>query len=235
MGGTIKLYELVIENGCPISPYVWRTAFALAHKGLSRESIPVGFCDIPAIAGGGYKTVPIIEDGATVICDSWAIADYLDQTYPDRPLFASASERSLAEFFDNWFLLDVMRRMFGLYVLDIHDQARPEDQDYFRRSREGFLNGAPLETIVSDRESRVPALREALAPLRMALSSRPWIGGAQPGYADYIALGGFLWAASVATLPPLANDDPLLDWLNRGFDLYGGLGRDPRLRRLWEE
>lgn len=234
MDRTIKLYELVVGNGCPISPYVWRIAYALAHKGLTRESIPVGFCEIPAIAGGGYKTVPIIEDAGATVCDSWAIADHLDQAYPDRPLFVSAAERSLARFFDDWFLLSVMRQMFGLYVLDIHDQARAEDKDYFRRSREGFLGGKSLEACVADRESRLPALREALAPLRMTLSSKPWISGGQPGYADYIALGGFLWAAGVATLPPLANDDPLRDWIDRGFDLHGGLGRDPRLHPLWE-
>jgi len=232
MPRVIKLYELAIENGCSISPYVWRVAFALAHKGLERESIPVGFCDIPTIAGGRFKTVPIIEDGPETVGDSWAIADYLDKTYPDRPLFASQGERSLTRFFDNWLLYDVMRPMVGLYVLDVHDHARPTDRDYFRRSREGLLSGMTLEAFVADREGRLPAVRETLAPLRVTLSSQPWICGAQPGYADYMALGGFLWVASVATLPLLASDDPLLDWINRGFDLYGGLGRDERLHPL---
>ena len=31
---------------------------------------------------------------------------------------------------------------------------------------------------------------------------------------------------------PLAADDPLWDWLNRGFDLFGGVGRDSRLYPL---
>ena len=34
------------------------------------------------------------------------------------------------------------------------------------------------------------------------------------------------------TLPPRVVDDALFDWINRGFDLYDGLGRDPRLRPL---
>ena len=40
--------------------------------------------------------------------------------------------------------------------------------------------------------------------------------------------------ASVATLPLLAADDPLRAWLDRGFDLYGGIGRDPRMKALFE-
>jgi hypothetical protein len=40
--------------------------------------------------------------------------------------------------------------------------------------------------------------------------------------------------ASVSTLPPLAHDDKLRAWIDRGFDLYGGLGRDPRMKSLFE-
>ncbi len=47
-----------------------------------------------------------------------------------------------------------------------------------------------------------------------------------------MALSLFLWCASLASAPPLAKDDPLWDWLDRGFDLFGGVGRDPRLRPL---
>jgi len=49
---------------------------------------------------------------------------------------------------------------------------------------------------------------------------------------DFCGLSAFLWAASINTLPPLERNDLLFDWINRGFDLYGGVGRDPRLRPL---
>jgi hypothetical protein len=36
-------------------------------------------------------------------------------------------------------------------------------------------------------------------------------------------------------LPPLARDDDTLRaWLDRGFDLHGGVGRDPRMKPLFE-
>lgn len=232
MSKPIKLYQLVIANGLAISPYVWRIQYALAHKGLAMEAVPLGFAAIAAAPVDGLKTVPIIEDGGRVVGDSWAIADYLDAAYPERPLFASPGERALAAFFEAWFQGQVMRRLFGLYVLDIHDQAKPEDRPYFRQSREARFHGVTLEAYVAGREARLPELRETLQPMRTSLAGRPWLGGETPNYADYIALGGFLWIAGVATLPPLAKDDPLLGWLERGRDLYDGLGRDSRQHPL---
>lgn len=60
-----------------------------------------------------------------------------------------------------------------------------------------------------------------------------WFGGDQPNYADHRLLACFLWLASVCDTPALANDDPLRDWIDRGFDLYGGLGRHPGLSNIF--
>jgi len=120
-------------------------------------------------------------------------------------------------------------------VLDVHDAARPEDRPYFRQSREGYLKGTSLEEFTVDRTEHRPALREALKPLRSHLSRYPFLGGSTPNYADYIALGAFYWVASVSTLPLLSSDDDALrGWIDRGLNLYGGLGRDSRLKPLFE-
>jgi glutathione S-transferase len=231
----VRLYELVLDNGRSSSPFVWRIRFALAHKGITYETVPVGFTEIPAAFGGRFKTLPVIEHGDTLMAESWDIAEYLDRAFPDHPaLFKSPSELALVRLSDAWFSSEIMRKMFGIYVLDIHDAARPEDRAYFRRTRELRLKGARLEDHTADRASRLPALRDALNPLRAHLSRFPYLGGAAPNYADYIALSGFLWVASVSTLPMLAHDDTLRAWLDRSFDLYGGLGRDPRMKTLFE-
>ena len=223
---TIRLYELVDAKDRSISPFVWRIKYALAHKGLDVETMPAGFGDIPKLCGGKYKTVPIIEDGATSVCDSLAIADYLDKTYPDHPaIFATPTERAMARFFDSWFGLEIMNRMFSINVLDIHNHARTSDQPYFRQSREARLGGKTLEQFTEGRETKIPDLRNALRPMRAALAGAPFLGGDTPAYADYIALGGFIWAGSVCTVPLLAADDKLNEWLARGLDLYNGLGR----------
>lgn len=231
---SIRLYDLVLENGCTISPFVWRTKYALAHKGFAIESIPVGFTGIRDILDGKYQRLPIIDDAGTIVPDSLAIADYLDRTYPDRPpLFATRSERVMARFFDAWLWREIFPPLFRCYVLDNHNFAKLEDRAYIRESRERlFLGGRSMEEVVAGREQRMPAIRQALQPLRNALAETPWLGGERPNYTDYCGLSAFLWAASINTLPPLERDDPLFDWINHGFDLYDGVCRDPRLRPL---
>jgi glutathione S-transferase len=184
------------------------------------------------VLGGRSKTVPVLEDAAGPIVDSWAIADHLDQAYPARPLFSSPEVRALTYAFDGHFLAAVSRSLFSLCVKDIHDRARPEDQAYFRQSREPRLGGQTLEAFASGRDARIPALREALGPLRLILARTPWISGEAPGYADYIALGSFIWFTAVATLSPLADDDPVIPWFDRGLHLYGGICRQLRLAPL---
>jgi glutathione S-transferase len=230
-----RLYELALDNGCSASPYVWRVRYALAHKGLPCESVPLGFTEIPTTFGGRFKTVPVVECGDTMLAESWDIAEYLDRAFPGGPaLFTSPAEHAMVRLTDTWFSAEILRKMFGVYVLDIHNAVRPGDRAYFRRTREQRLKGATLEEFTANRASRLPALRDALLPLRAHLARFPYLGGSAPNYADYIALGGFLWVASVSTLPLLAHDDTLRAWIDRGFDLYGGLGRDPRMKSLFE-
>jgi glutathione S-transferase len=233
--GKVRLYELVLENGRSASPFVWRIRYALAHKGVPCETVPVGFTEVCGILGGRFKTVPVIEHGDVAMAESWDIAEYLDRTFPGSPaLFAGPAELAMVRLTDTWFTVEVLRKMFGVYVLDVHNAARPEDHAYFRRSREQYLKGTTLEEFTADRASRLSKLRDAMAPLRIHLSHHAFLGGSAPNYADYIALGAFHWVASVSTLPLLANNDTLRPWIERGFDLYGGLGRDARMKSLFE-
>jgi glutathione S-transferase len=230
-----RLYELVLDNGCSASPYVWRIRYALAHKGLSCETVPLGFAEISRSFSDRFKTVPVLEHGDSMLAESWDIAEHLDRTFPGRPaLFSGPAELAMVRLTDAWLSTEILRKMFFVYVLDIHNAARPDDRAYFRRTREERLKGKTLEEATADRASRLPALRDALTPLRAHLSRFPYLGGGAPNYADYIALGAFLWVASVSTLPMLAHDDTLRSWVDRGFDLYGGLGRDPRMHALFE-
>ena len=231
----LRLYELVLDNGRSASPYVWRIRYALAHKQQKFETVPLGFTDIRKVLGGRFRTVPILEHAEIRMAESWDIAEYLDREFPGTPLFSSPAENAAVRLLDAWILVEVLRRLVGIYVLDIHDAARPEDRAYYRQSREAYFNGKTLEAIAADRESRLPAVRDALAPIRLHLARFPFLGGRTPSYADYIVLGVFQWIASVSTLPLLARgDDVMRCWLERGFDLYGGLGRDPRMRPLFE-
>jgi glutathione S-transferase len=231
----IRLYELALADGRSASPFVWRIRYALAHKGIAFETQYLGFTEIPTIFGGKFKTVPILEHGDTVLAESWDIAEYLDRAFPDKPLlFNTPTELSLVRFTDAWFMNEIMRKMFRVYIKDVHDAARPQDQGYFRASREKNMKGQTLESFTADRAALLPAIRTALSPLRTHLAKFPYLGGSSPNYADYIALGGFYWAACAGTLPLLERNDALRDWLDRGFNLFGGIASNPGIAPLFE-
>src|SRR5271163_2751941 len=100
----LRLYELALEDGRSASPFVWRIRYALAHKGLAYETVSLGFTEIPSVFGGRFKTVPVLEHGATQLAESWDIAEYLDRAFPSQPcLFNNPAELALARLMDAWF------------------------------------------------------------------------------------------------------------------------------------
>jgi glutathione S-transferase len=232
---TITLYDLQLASGCTISPFVWRTKYALAHKGFDMDIVPGGFTGILERTGGKSERVPVIVDDGEWVLDSWLIAEYLDEKYPERPmLFEGPSMKVLTKFIDQWLWRTAIGPWFRCYILDYHDLSLPCDQEYVRWSREQwFLGGQKLEEVQAGREDRLPLVPPQLEPLRVLLKDTKWLGGDTPNYADFCALAVFLWTASVAKTPPLTEDDPLRDWLDRGFDLYGGLGRHPGMHSLF--
>src|ERR1700757_3374587 len=97
---TIKLYDLAAaEVDRRFSPYCWRTKLALAHKNLEWTTIPCRLADKEIIAFSGQEAVPVLVDGEEHISDSWKIANYLEERYPQRPsLFEGASGWAAAAF-----------------------------------------------------------------------------------------------------------------------------------------
>jgi glutathione S-transferase len=222
---TVVLYDLVGKDDRRFSPHCWRVRMALAHKGLECEARPTRFTEIPKIAGGAFKTVPVIEDQGRAIVDSWAIAQYLEQSYPDRPsLFGGPGGEALSRFVQNWCGAVVHAGLIGMIILDIYEHLTPEDQTYFRTSREQRF-GRPLEEVQARREERLESFHKSLQPLRMTLKDQPFLGGEAPLYADYLAFGAFQWARAISPLRVLDGDDPVHAWFERCLDLYGGIGR----------
>ena len=88
---TLRLYDLAgADAERRFSPYCWRFRLALAHKGLPVETIPWRFTEKEVIAPSGQIFVPVLVDGDRWISDSWTIANYLEDTYPDTPSFLVA-------------------------------------------------------------------------------------------------------------------------------------------------
>jgi glutathione S-transferase len=224
---TVLLYDLVgVNPERPFSPHCWKAKMALAHKGLDFRVVPTRFTEIPAIESGVSKTVPVIRDGERVVADSFLIALYLEETYPDRPtLFGGEGGKAMARFVERWSQLTLHPYKVRAAVLDIHNGLGPVDQAYFRDSRERSL-GARLEEVQAARDEGLAAYRKSLEPLRSMLGYQPFIGGASPLFADYIVFGAFQWARVVTSYQLLADDDPVAAWFQRCLDLHGGIARN---------
>lgn len=221
---SVILYDLVGREDRRFSPNCWRTRMALAHKGLDCTATPTRFSDIKGICGGGQRSVPVIDDGGQIIADSWAIAQYLESQYPDAPSLFGPEGEALTGFFQHWIHTAVFPALIPLIILDIHDHLQPEDQGYFRESREKRFNRT-LEILQAEGETRLPEFRQTLEPARRSLKERPFLGGENPRYVDYLLFGVLQWSRVISPLVLLEADDPLLPWLRRCLDLYNGLGR----------
>jgi glutathione S-transferase len=223
----ITLYDLAgAEADRRFSPFCWRTRMALAHKRLEVETIPWRFIEKDKLPQPNAGRVPVIVDADRTVADSSAIADYLETRYPDRPsLFGGEVGRGLTRFVQNWTETVLHPAIIGFVVLDIYRHAAPQDRAYFRQSREERF-GTTLEDVVKDRDARLAAFRETLAPLRRTLERQDFVAGAGPAYGDYIVFGAFQWARAISDYELLAADDPIAAWRQRMLDLFGGLARN---------
>lgn len=221
----IRMFDLAgADPALRFSPYCWRTRFALAHKGLEVETLPWRFTEKDRLPEGQSK-VPVILDGDRVVADSWTIAEYLEDRWPERPtLFGGPAGRAHARFLNAWADQVLMPGLVRLVLRDVWTCLDPRDRDYFRRSREQRL-GMTLEQVQEGREERVDAFRALLAPMRTVLRVQPFLGGEEPSYADHIVAGTLQWPRCTSRFEVLAPDDAVAGWLERVLGLYGGLGR----------
>jgi glutathione S-transferase len=221
---TLKLFELVgTDAERPFSPYCWRTRMALAHKGLSADSVPWRFTEKDAIAPHQSKTVPVLLDGETSVADSWAIANYLEDTYPDRPsLFGGEGGRAMGRMINWWGDVVVLGGIFPMIAADIHGHLPHGDQVYFRQTREARL-GKTLETAGAGRDIAVEDFRKSLTPMRLTLKTQPFLGGKTPNYADYIVFGPFQWARATSPFKLLKEDDPIYAWREKLLNAFDGM------------
>jgi glutathione S-transferase len=219
------MYDLAgADPALRFSPYCWRTKLALAHKGLDVETIPWRFSEKDAIAFSGQGRVPVLVDGERTVFDSWTIANYLEDAYPDRPsLFGGAGGRAVTRLVNTWAdtLIGPVARVV---LMDVYDRIHEKDRAYFRQSRQQRF-GKRLEEVAADRPGNIAALRAALEPVRAALATQPYLGGEHPLYADYIVFGNLQWARCISPAEVLAGDDPVAAWQGRILDAFGGLAR----------
>src|SRR5262245_2890940 len=88
--------ELFLVNG---SPYAWRVQLALELKGVPYTVTRLGIAD-GSLATPEFRAlsprgkVPTVRDGAYVLTESLAILGYLDEKFPEPPLFGTTAEET---------------------------------------------------------------------------------------------------------------------------------------------
>lgn len=219
----IKIYDLAAaDENRRFSPYCWRTKLALAHKGLEFETIPWRMTEKDQIAFAESERVPVIVDGSKHVKDSWAIAVYLEKTYPDRPsLFGGDAGIALSRFINFWADTVMLMAIIPIAGFDIYKSIHEKDQGYFRTTREARL-GTKLETLTASPE-RIEAFRKAIDPVRKTLETQPYLGGEKPHYADYSVFGGFQFARCISPAKLLEPSDPVYAWRGRILEAFDGL------------
>jgi glutathione S-transferase len=222
----IKMYDLAgAEPNRRFSPYCWRIKLALKQKGLDFETLPWRFTEKSVIAPYNSERVPVIVDDGRAVADSWRIANYLEDTYRDRPaLFGGSEERALARFYNQWTDVSLHSAIAPIVVADILPHLDQRDRDYFRTSRESRL-GATLESLATGRDSYLSTLQQALEPLRQTLAAQPYLGGETPLYPDFIVFGAFQWARSISSMRLVQPSDPIDSWRQRLLDAFDGFAR----------
>ncbi|WP_027486095.1 glutathione S-transferase family protein [Allorhizobium undicola] len=223
---TITLYSLAgADVSRPFSPHCWKIVMALHHKGLAFQEKPLPFTGIAAAEEGFSNTVPLLKDGDHLVADSFKIALYLEEAYPERPsLFGGEGGIATARFVEGFSQTVLHPVITRIAVGDIHAMLAPADQAYFRESREKRL-GQTLEQLASSREAHVRDLPGLLTPLRHMLASQNFIGGKHPIFADYIVFGALQWLRITTGLLPLPESDPVRVWFESLLDLHDGAGR----------
>lgn len=218
---TITLFELAgADRSLRFAPHCWKSKLALVHKNLSFKTEPVWFTEKQKFAVSEQPLLPVITDGDKVVSDSWAIAEYLEATYPDAPsLFANDEAKAKAEAFHQWASTALSKHIPGILILDLFNVIADQDKEYFRTSREARI-GTSLEEFAATPEKHIKGLQAELADVREVLATQNYLGGDKPDYNDICLLGTFLWIATSGTPDFLEKDDVVYAWYQRVLGDY---------------
>lgn len=132
--------------GHHLSPFVRKVLAVLEFKGLSYTLDPV----VPYMGNDAFaqvsplRRIPVLVHGALTLCDSSVICQYLDESFPDPPLWprdiaCRAKARWLEEYADTQLFQVMVWGLFNEVVLAPNLFGRPTDEARLARLREESL------------------------------------------------------------------------------------------------
>ncbi|CDS05103.1 hypothetical protein LRAMOSA07632 [Lichtheimia ramosa] len=195
----VRFYDLELDVPELVwSPNTCKTRYALNVKGIPYETKWLTFAQVHEVIPGLTKTgkaptVPVIVDlahGDKVVQESWEIAKYLEEAYPDHASLFNGNEGAHF-FFHEYCTRKLLPKIFKLCVLTIHSKVTPSSlQQWFRDSREKAFK-MPLEKFAGDPQKHIDAIKELLEPIGRVLKKYPYMTGQQAGWADVVLASYF--------------------------------------------
>lgn len=198
----------------PLSLFARKVEIALREKGLAFERIMVPFNQTtgydpkhPEVLALNPKgQVPVLSDDGLVLYDSTVIIEYLDEAYPQNPLYpATPAERArcrMDELFADEILLAALRPLMHRTAPPVQDRERRAALAADAQIAEAALcrHHAELDQRLGGRSFFGPALSAADIALFMGVLFGQRLGG--PSIACHAGLSG--WFARLLQRPAFA-------------------------------
>ncbi len=221
----IQLYQY------EVCPYCCKVKAVLDYKKIPYEKIevnPMTHEELEVVAGAmEHDKVPVLVDGEKVVFESNDIIKYLDEKYPDRPIFYK--DKKMDE--EKWMTYadeDLVQILPG----NIY-RTLPEAFDSFKYiTKVGkfpiwkryymALGGAVAMTIVAKKGLKKrgitdprKALKDSLEKWSQGLGKKKFMGGESPDVSDLVVAGILSAVKEMKIWKFIQNQKPIADWYQR--------------------
>lgn len=203
----------------PMSPFSEKVRVMLGYAGLSWQSVTVK--EMPprpalSILAGGYRKVPVAQNGADIFCDSRAIADEIVRLSGKKELSLAGQPQEVIDFVRatdlEVFLACVIAASDGRMLKKL-----VKETSLFHAFR--FLK----DRISMGRKSRVKALRGPQAKEKVishvstmeSMLKEDFLFGSAPCIADFSAYHGLWFVCDLAGKPWLRDFPRVKAWMER--------------------
>jgi glutathione S-transferase len=183
------------------STFAEKIRLILDYKQLPYRKIEItpGVGQVDIFRLTGQRQVPVLKDNETVIADSTAIALYLEQTYPERPIIPTdPKQKGLCLLMEDWadeaFVPNARKVMVGAFKQhpNFRTALLPSTTPDLLRSLVGSVPGDLLNLVGTgvgfgpdDIKMATSALKQNLESLVLMLQDSPYLLGDQPTLADF--------------------------------------------------
>ena len=223
----IKLYQY------EVCPYCCKVKAVLDYKKIPYEKIevnPMTHEELEGVEGAvEYDKVPVLVDGDKVVFESNDIIKYLDDTYPDKPIFARTKDAQKEQ--EKWmaFADDELVQILPANIY----RTIPEALDSFKYItkvgkfplwKRYFLamGGAVAMNIVAKKGIKKrgisdprKALQDSLDKWATGLGKKKFMGGSAPDASDLVVAGILSAVKEMKVWPFIEKTKPVAEWYER--------------------